>query len=249
MAKVVLFVYEGKKTEHQVHEVFERHYFSNEHVSIKVAYGAEIYQLWNRMTSEEYLDVLEVLKERKPTNHDEIASLKRDDVSEIYLFFDYDGHAPCASDQDLASMLDYFNEETEAGKLYISYPMVEAVKHIKPGTDYLDTVFSIRDGKSYKEFVNNETGYMHLMKIEKNELDYVVTQNCKKANYLVQGDRALPEYQTVISKLSQIDIFRAQLEKHIAKAGQVSVLSGFPLFTVEYFGPDTLIALYEAIEG
>ncbi|WP_143143916.1 hypothetical protein [Polynucleobacter sp. MWH-Adler-W8] len=244
MAKSVLFVYEGEKTETQVHEVFERHYFSSKQTSIKVAFGAEIYQLWKRMASEEYLDVLEVLKERALINHDEIAPLKRGDVSEIYLFFDYDGHTSLSCDEDLGSMLDYFNEETGPGKLYISYPMVEAVKHINAVNDFLDTVFNIPDGKSYKKLVNDETDYMHLSKIKKSELDYVVLQNCKKANYLVQGDRAPPEYQTVISRLSQGQIFRAQLEKHILRSNQVSVLSGFPLFTVEYFGQDALTALY-----
>jgi hypothetical protein len=248
VAKIVLFIYEGEKTESQIHEIFERHYFLNEHVSIKIAFGAEIYQLWNRMASEEFLDVLEVLKERRLSNQEEIAALRRDDISEIYLFFDYDGHTSNASNADLVKMLAYFNEETVAGKLYVSYPMVEAVRHINTADDYLDTVFDILDGKNYKELVNKETGFMHLARVEKRHLDYVVVQNCKKANYIVHGEKALPSYQMVISKLSQLGIFQAQLEKHILRANQVSVLSGFPLFTIEYFGEDALVALYEAIE-
>ncbi|QWD91660.1 hypothetical protein [Polynucleobacter sp. MWH-Braz-FAM2G] len=248
MAKTVLFIFEGEKTENQVHEIFERHYFSDKHVSIKIAFGAEIYQLWRQMTSEDFLDVLEVLKERRLANQEEVAALRRDDISEIYLFFDYDGHTSTASDADLLRMLEYFNEETEAGKLYISYPMAEAVRHINMVDDYLDTVFDISDGKRYKELVNEKTGFMHLAKLEKGELDYVVAQNCKKANYIVHDDRAFPEYQIVINRLSQVNIFNAQLEKHISKAGQVSVLSGFPLFTIEYFGEAALAALHEAIE-
>jgi len=190
---------------------------------------------------------LEVLKERRVSNQEEIATLRRDDISEIYLFFDYDGHTSKASNDDLVKMLAYFNEETEAGKLYVSYPMVEAIRHINTVDDYLDTVFDIY-GKNYKELVNEKTDFMHLSRLEKNRLDYVVVQNCKKANYIVHGERTLPNYQTVISKLNQLDIFQAQLEKHILKANQVSVLSCFPLFTIEYFGEDALVSLYEAVK-
>lgn len=249
MAKVVLFIFEGEKTESQIHEIFQRHYFSSEHISIKVAFGAEIYQLWNRMTSDEFLDVFEVLKERRLANQEEIAALRRDDISEIYLFFDYDGHTSKASNNDLVKMLEYFSEETGVGKLYISYPMAEAVRHINTVDDYLDTVFDILDGKIYKQLVNEKTGFMHLSRVDKEQLDYVVIQNCKKANFIVHGERTLPEYQKVLTRLSQLDIFHAQLEKHILKSNQVSVLSGFPLFTVEYFGEDALVDLYGSIES
>ena len=249
MAKVVLFVFEGPKTEKKIHEIFENHYFSKEHASIKVAFGAEIYQLWSQMVGDEFLDVLEVLKERQIENQDEIANLSRNDVSEMYLFFDYDGHTSTASNDDLTKMLEYFDEETEAGKLYISYPMVEAVRHINSKVDYLDTVFNIYDGRSYKELVNHETEFMHLSRVEKAHLDHIVAENCKKANYIVDGDRALPTFNKVIEKLSQGQIFQAQLNKHILKSKQVSVLSAFPLFTVEYFGEPGLVALYESLNN
>jgi hypothetical protein len=33
-------------------------------------------------------------------------------------------HSPAANDDKIIELLDFFNEETENGKLFISYPMV-----------------------------------------------------------------------------------------------------------------------------
>ena len=61
----------------------------------------------------------------------------REDFSEGYLFFDYDGHQKNLSKYDekdaLEQMLMSFDNETENGKLYISYPMVEALRDFEPG--------------------------------------------------------------------------------------------------------------------
>ena len=51
------------------------------------------------------------------------------------MFFDYDGHAPLADDEKIKELLILFNEETSFGKLYISYPMIEALKHINESKD------------------------------------------------------------------------------------------------------------------
>ena len=55
--------------------------------------------------------------------------LSRDDFSEVFLFFDYDVHQTNlgkADDGDVINqMLESFDNETENGKLYISYPMVQ----------------------------------------------------------------------------------------------------------------------------
>jgi len=37
-------------------------------------------------------------------------------------------------------MLELFHDEFEHGKLFISYPMVEAIKHLKDGVNFKDTV-------------------------------------------------------------------------------------------------------------
>ena len=85
--------------------------------------------IWKKV--DEDLDTFNLLKERSLLNKEILNEFNRNDFAEIYLFFDYDGHSTLANDSKLESMLRFFNEETFVGKLYISYPMVEALKHIQ----------------------------------------------------------------------------------------------------------------------
>lgn len=80
--------------------------------------------------------ILELESEKEKDEQNDIVNLSRREVSEIYLFFDLDGHHHSSrSDLDfdqnmreVAAMINEFSNETGAGKLYISYPMVEALK-------------------------------------------------------------------------------------------------------------------------
>lgn len=62
--------------------------------------------------------------------------------TEIFLFFDYDFQESRLTleenNRHIGEMLEYFNDETENGKLYINYPMVESVFYTKqlPDKDY-----------------------------------------------------------------------------------------------------------------
>src|SRR5690606_18858253 len=103
---------------------FTKHIFNDKTV-ITCAFCAEIYQLHRALVDDEDLDTFSLLKDI-PNNKEILKDFTRDDFAEIYLFFDYDGHSTLASDNALFEMLDIFDEETDLGKLYISYPMVES---------------------------------------------------------------------------------------------------------------------------
>ena len=123
----ILFVFEGEKTENQITASFINHFF-NDKLVITCAFCAEIYQLHRALAEDEDLDTFALLKEI-PQNKEILKEFTRDDFAEIYLFFDYDGHSTLASDDSLVDMLKIFNVETNLGKLFISYPMVESIKH------------------------------------------------------------------------------------------------------------------------
>lgn len=82
-------------------------------------------------------DIIEVLREEHEELKEQLEGINRDDFSEVYLFFDYDGHQNNLSEDDdsdvLEQMLKSFDNETENGKLYISYPMVEALRDFEEG--------------------------------------------------------------------------------------------------------------------
>ena len=82
-------------------------------------------------------DIIEVLRESNKKIREQLEGLSRDDFSEVFLFFDYDVHQTNlgkADDGDVINqMLESFDNETENGKLYISYPMVEALRDFEAG--------------------------------------------------------------------------------------------------------------------
>jgi hypothetical protein len=96
-----------------------------------------IYMLYRQLEEDDFqTDIVEVLRESNSTAANLLEDLCRDDIDEIYLFFDFDPHhfkkmeLPFAIQQIseiLKLMLQLFDNETEFGRLYISYPMIEAL--------------------------------------------------------------------------------------------------------------------------
>lgn len=130
----ILFVFEGEKTEDQIIRSLQKFLF-NEETVITCAFCAEIYQLHQALLKDGDLDTFSLLKEL-PNNREILKLYNRNDFAEIYLFFDYDGHSTLASESSLSEMLSIFNEETDFGKLYLSYPMVESIKHYSEELDF-----------------------------------------------------------------------------------------------------------------
>jgi hypothetical protein len=125
-------------------------FFVNENTIVTCAYCTTIYKMYVEISEDEYLDTFSLVKDIEQ-NKDSLKDFKRTDFSQIYMFFDYDGHVTNASDKKLNDLLEFFNEETEKGKLYISYPMVEALKHIENFDSFKDLKVPHSDFVKYKK--------------------------------------------------------------------------------------------------
>ena len=149
------------------------------------------------------------------------------------MFFDYDKQASNSSDEKLLKMLEIFNNETEKGKLYISYPMIEAIKHLKKETSFKDIVAKCE--KAYKSEVSCscDEEFKNFNNYTKKIWEYVVNQHSKKANYVVNDNFIFPT-----SLISQNEIFEKQKEKYINISENVAVLGSFPIFLLDYYGID-----------
>ena len=134
MASNILFVFEGERTEKQIANNLSK-YFIVENSIIHCAYCSDIYLLHKEISEDTDLDTFALLKD-KPSNKDILSSYQRNEFAEIYMFFDYDGHATMADDEKIKEVLSFFDEETTSGKLYISYPMVESLKHFSKTIDF-----------------------------------------------------------------------------------------------------------------
>jgi hypothetical protein len=185
------------------------------------------------LKDDEFLDVVELLRERSQANRESLDGVSREDISEVYLFFDHDAHASNASDDKIQVLLEHFQEETDQGKLYISYPMVEAVKHLNASLDFGSLTADIKDNKTYKGRVSSEceSAFKHLHELDQSGWHEINRQHCMKAWRLLTGEFELPT-----EVVTQAAVFSAQLEKHIEPSECVAVLSAFPLLLLEYYG-------------
>lgn len=134
-------------------------------------------------------------------------------------------------------MLRRFNNETEHGKLFISYPMIEAIRDIDDLDEYLERVVDLADcrGAVYKNLSvqRGSRVYQDARKIDKKRWQYLIEANLRKANLLIYGDDKLD----LVSDQSYIA--SAQLSNGSLR-DPLFVLSAFPIFLADYFGLDIL---------
>lgn len=231
MSNNILFVFEGEKTEKQITNNLTK-YFVNENTIVQCAFCTDIYRLHREIAEDEDLDTFVLLKE-KPQNSVALSPYKRDDFAEIYMFFDYNGHAPLATDEKVKDVLNFFKEETSTGKLFISYPMIEALKHYSDSTDFKQLKIKAKENIKYKKLVDDNSKPIHrdLTSYTRDIWIDLIAMHLKKMNYITNDEYSLPK-----EKNSQLDIFRKQLEKYINIDSTVGVLSSFPVFLFDYYG-------------
>lgn len=237
----ILFVFEGEKTEKQITDNFTQ-YFVNENTNVQCAFCSDVYQLYNKICLDPDLDTFSILKNR-PQNSTILANFKRSDFAEIYMFFDYDGHAPKANNASISDLAQFFNEETDTGKIYFSYPMVEAIKHVSSSIDFKNLKVSANTNINYKGIVGREgSKYLRdLSNLTETHWQLILKEHLKKMNFIVNDHFILPN-----SIISQSEIFKHQLTKYIQVDSTISVLSGFPIFIFDYYGHERTV---EIIDG
>jgi len=235
MSSNILFIFEGPKTEKLISDNLTT-FFVNENTVVTCAYCTTIYKMYSDILTDEFLDTFSLLKELE-ANKDALKDFKRSDFAQIYMFFDYDGHATNASDKKLLDLLAFFNEETEKGKLYISYPMVEALKHIEDLDTFKDLKVALKDLEHYKKIVSDNClgcfKHFHLYNMDTWKI--IIMLHLKKMNELVNNLYELPN--TIVDQLT---IFNKQIEKHIGLDRTVFILASFPVFLHDYYGNEEL---------
>ncbi len=227
----ILFVFEGQKTEKKISDNLGQ-YFVNENTVIQSAYCNNIYQLYRKLSVDEDLDTFQLVKEI-PENKEALAHFNRNDFAEIYMFFDYDGHDTLADDDKVREIIEFFDEETEAGKMFISYPMVEALKHYSESIDFRTLKVKAKENIRYKKLVGTEGQFeFEDFSIYTEEIwKMLIKLHLKKANYIANENYLFPE-----KYISQEKIFNGQESRYISVDSTVAVLSAFPLFILEYYG-------------
>lgn len=246
--KNIAFLYEGVKAEDELLENLKQNFFAEQaDISIfTLPADGNIYMLWTRLKKDDFeTDVIDILCEMSSVAKQRIkeANLKSSDFSEIYLFFDYDGHnnnipQEYRGSDILGELLEIFNNETEFGKLYISYPMIEAIKEVDmEKADYKRLHIPLDEIGNYKNsfFEKSSCGkYTNLDQMRWKILCYA----SQKRAMMIVSYKEICSYQDFIKKLGQKQIYKAEKEHYINNGRQLAILNSVPLFLLEYYDED-----------
>lgn len=157
------------------------------------------------------------------------------------MFFDYDAHnnnlpLKYRSRNVIRELLDTFDNETENGKLYISYPMVESLREIHSETeDYRNFYVSLDVGEAYKREVAEELEFRDFRRISRERWEVACRASVKRARLIVDYKESIPTYREFLQNLTQAKIYEAQWERFVCFNRVVGILNGIPLFLLEYF--------------
>lgn len=254
---MILFIFEGEKREPELFQSIETLFFKDKQ-TIVCSFGNNIYELYRELSDYDGAgDLVSILREKyKEQKYSPFSNVvSSSDFSEIYLIFDFDFQnrniTLTEMNRQISEMLELFDDETANGKLYINYPMVEAIRYTKilPDSEYYDYTVSREkcQNASFKELADDFSDYKSLdfltlntrrpatkKEIESRRLNWklLVNQNVAKANLICNGSLTIPEGK---QSISQNAIFCSQLANFIEPSESVSVLSAFPIFLFDYF--------------
>lgn len=248
---MILFILEGNKPDKSLYQAMMKICGVDEE-TVAIVYGCNIDALYHDLKElGDGADIVGLLKEKSKNDLSSDINdllLRSDQISEIYLIFDYDFHdvkrSPDVLNEQLENLLEYFCEETEHGKLYINYPMIEAIKYTKkiPDPEYYSYCVSRQECRSFKQLASEFSFYPNidfLTRVGDLELkqnwEQLKIQNVSKANYICNGDNVYPplDRESISQKqilINQINKFESQPEC------RVSVLSSFPLLMYDWLG-------------
>ena len=236
----ILFICEGEETERKFcNLIIDRYFIDNKKPKEYVAFGANIYSLYDEMSKDRDLDIIELIREKAKLKKDMATyeKLTMGGFDEVYLIFDYDFHAPQYSFEKILEMAEFFDNETENGKLYINYPMMESFKHFKsiPDEDFNNYKISKDECFKYKKIVGDVSCIKHFNDITLPILGIMIKQVLDKYGFI--SKKKLNNYETYLNEFSQSNLLHLQ-NKSLSKDGKIFVLNTSILWGLDYFGKD-----------
>lgn len=178
------------------------------------------------------LDIREVLKE-----HESNPDLKNElsqDFSDIILVFDFEPQQDFPRFELIRKMLQYFNNSTENGKLYINYPMMQAYRHFShlPDDSFRDVIVKKEEFNHYKAIVDSISIYKNTSHHSYSLFVSMAVHQLRKLNFILNGKYELPNI-AYVNTWKQEELFDVQLNNlHISN--WIFVIHTFSLFLIEY---------------
>lgn len=237
----ILFIFEGEVTEVNYYKIIEKCF--KEKIKSKVnfyCYKTNIHVLYDEIKEDKSLDIIEIIKNKaKKANDDKnYKMLNENKFGEVYLIFDLEPHDSRFNVKKIQEMLELFNNETEHGKLYINYPMIESFKHFRsiPDPNFNKYKIKIQDCLTYKNDVAKISCINDYRKIGKDKYFSIVKQNLNKINLLVNNLEKC-DYSIYSNSLNQEKIFKVQQEE-LRKNEQIYIINSLSLWPLDYFNKE-----------
>ena len=235
------FIVEGETREPQIiSNLCDIHFKHSNFKVITLPAGQNIYMLWQKLEEDDFeTDIIEILRESSTELEETLAGLNREDFSEIFLFFDYDGHHNNLSSENstedvMNKMLANFDNETENGKLYINYPMVEALRDFEPGVcgNGNNCYCELSQSGCYKDLSADGKKHTDFRKYDFPVWREVLNIFAMRVSCLFDEEGVM-SYETYSDSVSPCTVYHCQ--KNYIRKGKVFILSAFPEFLLDYF--------------
>ena len=222
-------------------------------------YETNIYSLYRRYTEYKksfaneaddidlFSYILELESDKEKDEQNPIVNLSRKEVSEIYLFFDLDGHHHSSRSnldfdqnmREVVAMINEFSNETTTGKLYISYPMVEAFKLYQKNTFDKVAFYQFKldekktkSGQTFKAVCANHKDHFNFgQSFSEQDIEWIKLYHLLLSREIYQLSAI--DFEKYRSKISTRETFEKQL--NIFKCNERSfVFSSVAEFLLDY---------------
>lgn len=253
--KRILFITEGKKPDTKLVKSvcnFQSDFFSHKIDYEIVIFSTNIYSLYNKLKENQYEQTVEHICELSDGEFEYTS----EDFSLIYLFFDLDAqhYKEDKKDKDvekiyneiynkIEEMLNLFDNATENGKLFLSYPMVEANNYFHERFINCDSinlitypVFSDVHFKDACKIFIKENGPFQIRMKDKNQIWLSLILYTTYMLFYLKINSFIQE-----GAIDSKDIFLKQYNDFILPLERVLLLSAFPQYLLDFYGVERFI--------
>jgi len=232
----ILVITEGEEKEPRLMEQLISIYELTGNFNI-TPYKTNIYILYYSMFDGQDPDIIDIrthLREREKDESIKAALGKR--FAETILIFDFEPQDARFSEEKIRRMMEFFNDSSDRGKLYINYPKAEAFEHMKsiPDAEY-NTRTVPRDmlfRKQYKRLAKSESCIKYnedlgTFEIDRCKCSIIIKQNIDKAWHITghMGDALVPP--------DAVSILNEQLQK-LKDEQVIAILCTCVFYIAEY---------------
>ncbi len=237
-----LIVVEGEDREEIVFDSVETFFFKKDKLKyINLPAKQNIYMLWNILKEDDFqTDIVEILRDNVDGVREQLSGITRKDIDEVFLFFDFDIHQNnlpknISASQAILDMLAVFDNETELGKLYINYPMIEAIRDLS--LDFCHTYSgqcTIENDKltTYKNISGETNPLGDIKKYNKETWQQIIEIFAFRVSCLFSLSKVVT-YDMYKADISPATIYEKQEQKCLPE--KTFILSAVPEFVLDYF--------------